>query len=296
MPRTTTPAPPRRYVLGAGGGTELLLPDGLSAVPDPVRELNDEAVRLHAAAELAAQQFRAAKAEAGRAVAIDEAADREALAAGQPLLERRAVAEAEEALGMAQRRHEAARQNARDAVTELARGISRDKAAWLIEQEGVGAAIQAACTSGTRRPVGPRSPKRRHHGGQRPPIHNSARAAVRGAQQPSSVSARGSANQEPATRLALISRRYGRRHECPVQSLRRCGASIGAMPIGATRVWCARVGRMSCPRRRAGLVHTPRLRRLALATTPSPPAPTRAATASRRSMCSTPKARCALSP
>ena len=128
-------------------------------MPDPVRELNDEAVRLHAAAELAAQQFRAAKAEAGRAVAIDEAADREALAAGQPLLERRAVAEAEEALGMAQRRHEAARQNARDAVTELARGISRDKAAWLIEQEGVGAAIQAACTSGTRRPVGPRSPK-----------------------------------------------------------------------------------------------------------------------------------------
>ena len=119
---------------------------------------------------------------------------------------------------MAQRRHEAARQNARDAVTELARGISRDKAAWLIEQEGVGAAIQAACTSGTRRPVGPRSPKRRHHGGQRPPIHNSARAAVRGAQQPSSVSARGSANQEPATRLALISRRYGRRHEGSVRS------------------------------------------------------------------------------
>lgn len=59
MPRTTTPTEQPRFVLGAGGADELLLPDNLSAVPDRVRELNAEAVRLRDAALLAAQQLQA---------------------------------------------------------------------------------------------------------------------------------------------------------------------------------------------------------------------------------------------
>ena len=56
MPRTTATATPTEqpsYVLGAGDGAELLLPDGLSAVPEPVQTLNDEAVRLRDVALLA---------------------------------------------------------------------------------------------------------------------------------------------------------------------------------------------------------------------------------------------------
>lgn len=143
MPKAATPEAPPRYVLGAGGAVEILLPDGLSCVPDRVRELNDEAVRAHDAAVLAGRQLQAAKTGRQRAEAVDRAADQAADAAGTALPSKRAVEGAQEALTLAERRYEAAKQNSRDATIELARGIHRDRAAWLIEQEGVEAAIQA---------------------------------------------------------------------------------------------------------------------------------------------------------
>ncbi len=145
MPKTSTPEMTEqpRYVLGAGGATEILLPDGLSCVPTRVQELSDEAVRAHDAAQLASAQLRAAEAGLRRAEGVDAAADRAAAAAGEALPGKRAVDGAKEALQLAERRHRAARQNARDAVTELARGIAKDKGTWVIGQRGTVDAIRA---------------------------------------------------------------------------------------------------------------------------------------------------------
>ncbi len=127
MPRTTTTEAPPRFVLGMDA-SGILLPDGLSCVPDRVQELSDQAVKAHDAAILARQQLQAAKTGHRRAEAVDAAADRAAAAAGEALPGKRAVEGAAEALQLAERRYEAARQNARDALTELARGIARDRA------------------------------------------------------------------------------------------------------------------------------------------------------------------------
>jgi hypothetical protein len=126
---TATPATPEpeqaqaRYVLGAAPDERLLLPDNLAACPDRVRALNDEAVRALDASRLAGQQLRAAQTGLKRAEAVDQAADRAADAVGAPLPKMRAVDGAAEALELAQRRHEASKENSRASMLALLHGI-----------------------------------------------------------------------------------------------------------------------------------------------------------------------------
>jgi hypothetical protein len=100
-------------------------------------------VRLRDAASLAARQLNAAKAELKQAHGLDRAADSAAASAGRPLPETRVAAAATEAVEVAQRRLEAARQNSRDAMFELVRGIDKHRGVWLVEQEGVEATLQS---------------------------------------------------------------------------------------------------------------------------------------------------------
>jgi hypothetical protein len=127
---TTTPEPEvyPRYVLGANDGDRILLPDGLSCVPDKVQQLNAEAVRLRAAALLAGQQLNAAKAELAQAHGLDSAADRAASAAGRELPTTRVAEAATEALKLAERQHEGSDQ---EREKRRARFGSRDRQAPL---------------------------------------------------------------------------------------------------------------------------------------------------------------------
>jgi hypothetical protein len=131
---STIDTPPPRFVIGARDLSQLLLPDKLSCCPSSVKVANDEAIKAVEAARTAEWEMRAAQAEAKRAVSIDASADREAVAAGQPLPPENARIKATEALHTCARRNEATQAEARDSVILLMRAISKHRGQWTKEQ------------------------------------------------------------------------------------------------------------------------------------------------------------------
>ena len=125
----TATTPSGRFILGAGGGRGIIMADTVD-MPKPVRAANSAARDAAAQADQANFEYRAAREEARGAAAIDQARDREAIAAGQPLPEERAEVAAQAALTAAARRSEAAKGIADDAVITLARAITAAKPEW----------------------------------------------------------------------------------------------------------------------------------------------------------------------
>jgi hypothetical protein len=135
-----------KFNLGHGGGMDgqLIIPSAV-AMPVPVRKANTIAESAIADARLAAVQLRAAGAAVDQAKAVDRAADRAAVTAGEPLPtgEQKAEPAAVAAAELAQRRDDAARANANDACIVLCRAITSEHAAWLPAAEQTAAKIEA---------------------------------------------------------------------------------------------------------------------------------------------------------
>ena len=130
-PTTTREHSPR--FTGAGtAGLEFLLPYGVTCPPD-VEALNAEAVAAHDRYDEAQREFFRVRAEHKRAPALDRAADAAATAAGEPLPTERVTTATAQALTLAERRFDAAKQNYVDAQILLARSISKHHSTWVIE-------------------------------------------------------------------------------------------------------------------------------------------------------------------
>jgi len=134
MARTTEAEPvTRRYVLGSSDGLHLLIPPGTPGIPEQVQQASDAALAAWDARIQAHAELRAAQAEAQAAPRIDEARDRAAAAAGQPLPVERLTPAARQAEQVAERRALAATGAHRDAMLALANAVADAKPTWLGE-------------------------------------------------------------------------------------------------------------------------------------------------------------------
>jgi hypothetical protein len=150
-PMSTTDTPPienPRFVLSGAGGIsgDILLPDGLSCIPDDVRLANDEAVKAFEKYQIAERELRAARTREGQAAILDASADASAAALNRELpTEQRATIKARESRLTCARALEATKTNARNTQFHLAKTIARRKPTWQPEQDAVVEAAASEC-------------------------------------------------------------------------------------------------------------------------------------------------------
>jgi hypothetical protein len=132
MNTTKTDTPPidnPRFIFSGGGGIngDLLLPDGLAAIPKEVETAHAAAVAAFDRYQAAEREYRHAREQARLAPSLDASADAAAAALGKPLPAQCATHASREALALAARRFEASKVNARDTQIVLARAIAKHK-------------------------------------------------------------------------------------------------------------------------------------------------------------------------